>query len=366
MTRSRTVRTIGVFCFPTSSYNQAIAIAAFQRVRTAGYRPFLIRDEVALAAVHLEVAGYVGLFGPGQAEFLRASGLPAVNVSQAHGASPFPSVLPDNRAAGRLAAEHLLERDYHTIVYVPRPGLVYSELRGAGVRATVKAAGGRYLEWTNQDTAAAWRDLPLPAGLVAADDAVADRVLETAAQQGRHVPDQLAVVGITNDAIECATAVVPLSSVDLNGAVIGDRAARLLLRLIAGRPAPRRPILIAPSGVVTRASSDMLAAADPFVARVVRYARDHLAEGIGVNQLADKFHISRRHLSWLFQRQADYTPVEMLQHLAVARAKQLLAARNLSIAQVAARCGYNNLSHFGLLFRKLTGATPADYRGVEE
>ena len=52
----------------------------------------------------------------------------------------------------------------------------------------------------------------------------------------------------------------------------------------------------------------------------------------------------------------------MLQRVAVARARQLLANSDLTIAQVAEQCGYSHLPHFGALFRKLTGTTPAAFR----
>lgn len=52
----------------------------------------------------------------------------------------------------------------------------------------------------------------------------------------------------------------------------------------------------------------------------------------------------------------------MLQRLAVEHGKHLLTNSELSIPQIAAACGRNNVSHFGVLFRKLTGNTPAAYR----
>jgi AraC-like DNA-binding protein len=51
---------------------------------------------------------------------------------------------------------------------------------------------------------------------------------------------------------------------------------------------------------------------------------------------------------------------------AVARARQLLAGTELTVAQVAEQCGYDNLAHFGVLFRRFTGATPAAYRGQRQ
>jgi DNA-binding LacI/PurR family transcriptional regulator len=62
--------------------------------------------------------------------------------------------------------------------------------------------------------------------------------METVLRMGLHVPDEVAVIGMTNDEFDCITAPIALSGVNLNASAVGDQAARLLLRLIAGRPAP--------------------------------------------------------------------------------------------------------------------------------
>ena len=357
----RKQKPIGVFYAGSNTYSRLIAIAAAYRVRHLGYRPVILFGIGSKPDPNL--AGYVGLFSRDTADMFLAAGTPAVNVSQ-HGTAMLrlPSVLADNRAAGRLAAEHLIERGYNTIVYINREPLFYSELRGDGVRDAVALKNGRYVELSQANMATELKTLPLPLGIVGADDTMASRALETVLSLGRHVPDQVAVVGITNDEIDCITAPVVLSSVDLNASIIGDRAARLLLRLVAGRPVPSQPVIVAPGGVVTRASSDMLATADPVVAKIVRYARDHLSDGLRVHELARHFGMSRQNLHLLFREKARYAPVEMLQHLAVARAKQLLVGSDLSINLIAAQCGYDNLAHFGVMFRQLTGTTPAAYR----
>jgi LacI family transcriptional regulator len=360
MARRRRPPVINVYSVWSSSYAHQIALGAIRRIQALGGRPCVLRHEPSLS--ELAVDGVTGLFAPSTAKALLERGIPAVNVSQARIENLLlPSVLPDNRLAGRLAAEHLLERRYTTVLYLSNP-LIYSELRAEGVREAVRAAAGRYIEAPSVEAEAALRSLPLPAGVTGANDTIVRNAMETAVRMKRHVPDHLAFVGITNDEIECLMAQRPLSSVDLNAEAIGDRAARLLMRLIAGQPAPPEPILIPPAGVVTRTSSDMLATSDSWVARVVRYARDHLADGLTVQDLARRFGMARQYLSQEFHARAGCTVVEMLQHLAVNRAKHLLAGSDLSIGQVASECGYNDLPYFGVMFRRLTGNTPAAYR----
>lgn len=354
-------RVVAILATLSSTYSRTMAVAAFRRIRAAGYRPILTPDVLPSLAPP-SLAGYVGFILPQHMERLRALRVPLVNISQAHGAVDCPSVFPDNRAAGSLAVQHLIERDFRTIYLVHHGKLRYSVLRAEGARASTARAGGRFIEMEQHGFESRWDELSLPAGIVAADSTAASRILEVAVTRGAHVPEQLAVIGITEDEIACDTAVIPVSSVDLDPAAIGDRAAALIVRQLAGRRVSHRPVLIPPKGVITRASSDSLATADPFIMELVRFARGRLPEGVWVEDLARHGRVSQRHLNRLFRERTGHTPVTMLQRLAVVRAKQLLAESDLPIAQVADECGYDSLAHFTTFFRKQTDATPAAYR----
>jgi len=351
------------------SYFRAIATRMVRIIREAGYRPFvsdIIPDDVS----HHVIAGVLGLIHPKYESVLRKMKCPVVNISQAHGPLVFPSVLPDNIEAGRLAAEHLIERCYTTLVYVPRGDLTYSVLRGEGVRTAAHEAGIRFEPWQQQETGTSAPDpwepflnaLPKPAGLVAADDTVAAAILQAASAIHIEIPDQLAVVGITNDSFACETSAIPLSSVDLNPDDIGDRAAHLLLHLMSGGRPPKKPILIPPLGVMVRASSDAFATSNPLITSMVRHVRQHLTEGVRVDDLAHTFKISHSHLRRVFNQSLGFPPAILIQHVAVERAKQLLSTSTLGNKEIATQCGYEQVSHFGVMFRKLTGTTPAVYR----
>jgi LacI family transcriptional regulator len=276
--------------------------------------------------------------------------------------------MPDNRRAGQLATEHLLENGYRRIVFVPHGDLEYSRLRGEGARQAVVAAGLPFTEirtatpYEPHSWVTALAHLPRPLGIVAGDDVAANYVLEATPFLQASVPEEIAVVGITNAELACHNALVPLSSVDLNPTEVGIQAAQLLMRLIAGKKPPRKPILVPPHGVVVRASSDAFASTDPLINDILRHARQHLAAGLLVKDLAQHFGMSVRHLSRLFRERTGRSPAEMQQRLAVGQAKHLLRNSPLTIPQIAAQCGYNQVSHFGALFRKLTGTTPATFR----
>jgi hypothetical protein len=70
----------------------------------------------------------------------------------------------------------------------------------------------------------------------------------------------------------------PLTSVIPNAVGIGDEAAVLLDRLIAGDAPPPHPILVPPLGVITRRSSDVLALEDQRPPRITVPSRKCLSQ----------------------------------------------------------------------------------------
>ena len=56
------------------------------------------------------------------------------------------------------------------------------------------------------------------------------------------------------------------------------------------------------------------------------------------------------------------TPLAFLQQARIAAARELLRSSNLAIADIAARCGYGNASHFSRAFSAHTGTAPQSYR----
>ncbi len=74
---------------------------------------------------------------------------------------------------------------------------------------------------------------------------------------------------------------------------IGYQAAVLLDRLLAGAKPPDRPVLLPPTGVAIRQSSDILAIDDPEVAAAARLIHQHGHKPIRVSDLLNEVSISR-------------------------------------------------------------------------
>ncbi|MGI5126065.1 LacI family DNA-binding transcriptional regulator [Pseudonocardia sp. CA-107938] len=206
----------------------------------------------------------------GVARVLRP-GLPLVGLNRMPGAD---AVLlgSDHRETGRLAAEHLLELGHREIATVVGPRgrhVVRRRLEGFG---TALAAAGvalpehRIVEsgWSAATAYAAAAALLDRAGepitaVFAQNDEMASGVLRLLADRGVRVPEEVSVVGC--DDLPASRFLVPaLTTIAVPFTETGERAAAVLLDLIAGKPAPRRELL--PVRLVVRASTGPPPASD--------------------------------------------------------------------------------------------------------
>jgi len=78
--------------------------------------------------------------------------------------------------------------------------------------------------------------------------------------------------------------------------------------------------------------------------------------------LAAAAHVSSAHLNRLFAQVTGTGPAAVVSRLRCARAEDLLAKTDLSVAAIAGMCGYADAAHFSHRFRALHDVSPREYR----
>jgi AraC family transcriptional regulator len=131
---------------------------------------------------------------------------------------------------------------------------------------------------------------------------------------------------------------------------LSTAAAALLLRSRSTLSVPRRAL--APRGGLAARS----------LARVVEYMRVHLADDVGLSELATLAGCSAQHFKRAFKASSGIPPYRFLMALRIEQAQTLLACSKLALAEVGLACGFSNQSHFTTVFRAHTGLTPRRWR----
>ena len=96
--------------------------------------------------------------------------------------------------------------------------------------------------------------------------------------------------------------------------------------------------------------------------RVTDYIEAHLEYDIGLDALADVAGLSTHHFGQAFKIAIGQAPHRYVTERRVARARLLLAEPERPIAEIACATGFSSQSHLTTNFRRLTGATPAQFR----
>lgn len=94
----------------------------------------------------------------------------------------------------------------------------------------------------------------------------------------------------------------------------------------------------------------------------VEYMRRNYAEPLTVEQIAEHCSLSASYFYKLFLGTVHTTPYNYLLVLRLSAAKSLLVNTDLSVSEIAARCGFNSQAYFSDCFKKQTGLTPSRFR----
>lgn len=296
-------------------------------------------------------------------KFIRESGVPAIDLGWETDKIELPRVITNNAAIGQMAAEHLISRGYQRIGFVSyAPDNPFGSERREGLRAAVEAVGLDFLHIKERELETWLKDVRLPVALMTENDDLALRLLETCHELGLLVPEQIAVLGVGNDAVQIETARVPLSSVNVKFWQVGWRAAELLDRLMAGDEPPEEPILVSPLEVVVRASTNILAVDHKPSAKALRYIWDHYREPIDLNELSRYAGMCRRRLDDAFREHVGRTMAKEILRLRIRDASRMLADTDQKIGVISDQLGFVNGAHLTRVFKRERGITPKEFR----
>jgi transcriptional regulator GlxA family with amidase domain len=134
------------------------------------------------------------------------------------------------------------------------------------------------------------------------------------------------------------------------GATVANRLARLIVA------APHR------DGGQTQFIETPVGKIDGSLSATRSWAVDHLGEPLSVGDLARHAGVSERTIARRFVDETGSPPLQWLLGARIQRARELIETTDLSVDEVARRCGLGTAANLRLHFRRFVGTTPTAYR----
>lgn len=192
------------------------------------------------------------------------SPIPVVAIDPHTGPGGPPTVDSDSEHGARVATQHLIDLGHRRIAHIRgRGGLASAQLREAGYRESLEAAGirfdpelvrdGEYQAALTTQGARELLTLPdRPTAVFAANDKSALGVMSVARELGLRVPEDVSIIGF-DDIPEAASASPPLTTMAQPLHDLGARALTMLIDLLHGDEVPSHVEL--PASIVVRSST---------------------------------------------------------------------------------------------------------------
>lgn len=284
----------------------------------------------------------------------------------------FDTVNSDDVAMGWAVADHLLGCRLEHFGFIGVGSRHFSSQRQIGFEQGLAAAG-----WAchvprievieakrNSPAFGRWlRALRLPCGVMAANDGIGMELIHAVLRRGLRIPEDIAVVGVSDDEMGCLESLVTLSSVHEDYAQVGYRAAMHLDRLMRSLPVASHHVTIPPGEIVKRESSMVYHASDPLVQRALLVINQEVGGPLTVDDLCESLgKTSRRLLEMRFRRALGTSPYQEILRTRVGRAQRLLRTTEHPLGQIALEVGFYDAAQFSRHFKKVTGITPSAYR----
>jgi AraC-like DNA-binding protein len=100
----------------------------------------------------------------------------------------------------------------------------------------------------------------------------------------------------------------------------------------------------------------------PLITKAKQYIQDHHSEDLTLAQVAKAVNTSSFYFCKMFRKVTGLNFTDYVSRLRIERSKNLLLNPNLRISEIAYEIGFQSLTHFNRVFKRIVGRSPTNYR----
>ena len=302
-------------------------------------------------------------------------GIPIISQDFKERHAELTNITGGYKAAGKMGAEYFLKKGFRNFAFYGFKDIVWSRERSIGFEERLNEEGYKvhYFEHRKSRSAELWYykpsslsewliNLPKPIALMTCDDNQGLHITEACRHAGIRIPEHVAVLGVDNDEMLCELSDPPLSSVSLDTEKGGYEAAKLLESMIKNNIYKAEDVIVEPTQVVTRHSTDIYATNDTYIATALRFIHQNIDKNLKVEQVLEQVPLSRRSLEKRFHHITGYPVYEYIYNLRIEKFTERLLETDMTIFEIALDLGLNDSKNIARQFKQIKGCTPVEYR----
>ena len=337
-------------------------------------------DEVVKFAVDWKADAIIGQFLPtDDVDAFRKHGIIAIAQDYHQKFPSISNISGDYAASGKIEADYLIKKRVNNFGFFGLKGMVWSDERRdsfvAEIQSRIPDATISVQEmydisetwWYDLEGLGKWLlDLPKPVAIFACDDNRAYYIIEAAKMvesEEMRIPEDIMVLGIDNDESLCQLCSPQLSSINQDVEEAGYNTACFIDELLSLPPKERlgktRDIVVKPTHVTTRRSTDAVLHPNPYISRILYFINNNINDRISVDDVVALVPMSRRLLESTFRKEMDTSIYQYIIKVRVEKMKDLMI-NGYSPLNAADMLGmdYKILARS---FKKLTDMTPGEF-----
>ncbi|MBP5545502.1 MAG: substrate-binding domain-containing protein [Kiritimatiellae bacterium] len=288
-----------------------------------------------------------------------------VVISDCAADSGVSSVLCDNVAVARAAADFFLSRKFRNFAFAEAPlPEAFSVERLDAFAAAVSPGCSTFtnLSAGSPDFAKWLRRLPRPCALFAANDRIAKVAADICRVSGIRVPQEIAILGVDDEEMVCNFTSPTLSSVRPAFDAGGYMAAELLDSIMRGKTRKEVHLRYGVTGIVERdstaISSAEVSSSSALEAYIRQHARAEMTPETAVRAVGrDGVRIRRA-----YREAYGRTVCRGIQEARLREVQKLLVKTRVPIGDIGRMCGFGNEFYLKTLFKARFGMTMSQWR----
>ena len=286
-----------------------------------------------------------------------------------------PNITGAYHETGRLGAEYFLRKGFKNFAFYGFKNIVWSRERAEGFEEKIKEAGYsvHYFEHRKSRSMDLWyykpsllskwlKSLPKPIALMTCDDNQGLHITEAGRHAGIRIPEDVAVLGVDNDENICFLSDPPLSSISSDVEKGGYEAARVMQQMITAGKTNSDNIIVKPTHIITRASTDIYSTNDELIVKTLKYVHLNIDKNIKVGQVLKEVPMCRRSLEKRFIITTGYPVYKYIYQLRIEKFMKKLLETDMTITEIAHELGFEDTKNISRQFKQMKGLTPLEYR----